>query len=130
MLYNEFIEGTGCQDNDHNYKVYKDLEIMYMNSTISKEEIYEYGKKLVDNSKPEHIQRLEAELKQELKDLKAEIKENKEKAKYYDQDAEYLKSIGMDKTHWGISKSWAKSYREENKKLRARINQIKFILEN
>ena len=53
MLYGEFIEGTGCKDNEHNYKVYCDLEIMCMNSDMSKAEIYEYGKKLVDNSKSE-----------------------------------------------------------------------------
>ena len=49
MLFSEFIEGTGCKDNMHNFKVYKDLEVMYMNSDISKEYIFEYGKKLVDN---------------------------------------------------------------------------------
>ena len=53
MMYNEFINGTGCKENDHNYKVYKDLEILYMNSDLTKEQIYEYGKKLVDNSKSE-----------------------------------------------------------------------------
>ena len=49
MLYSEFIEGTGCQDNHHNFKVFQDLEVLYMNSDISKEHIYEYGKKLVRN---------------------------------------------------------------------------------
>ena len=51
MLFSEFREGTGCKDNQHNHEVYKNLEIMYMNSDMTKEEIYEYGKKLVDNSK-------------------------------------------------------------------------------
>ena len=50
MLYDEFLTGTGCRDNAKNFEVYKDLEILYMNSDISKEKIYEYGKKLVDNS--------------------------------------------------------------------------------
>ena len=50
MLYSEFIEGTGCQDNRHNFKVFQDLEVMYMNSNLTKEQIYEYGKKLVDNT--------------------------------------------------------------------------------
>ena len=49
MLYSEFIEGTGCKDNHHNFKVFQDLEVMYMNSDISKEQVYEYGKKLVKN---------------------------------------------------------------------------------
>ena len=50
MLYDEFLVGTGCRDNADNYKVYKDLEIMYMNSDMTKQEIYEYGKKLVNNA--------------------------------------------------------------------------------
>lgn len=27
MMYSEFIEGTGCKDNAHNYKVFCDLEV-------------------------------------------------------------------------------------------------------
>lgn len=50
MLYSEFIEGTGCKSSAHNFKVFQDLEAMYMNSQLSKEQIYEYGKKLVDNN--------------------------------------------------------------------------------
>lgn len=49
MLYSEFIEGTGCKANMHNFKVYQDLEVMYNNTTLTKEQVYEYGKKLVDN---------------------------------------------------------------------------------
>lgn len=49
MLYSEFVEGTGCKENMHNFKVYEDLEVMYDNSNLTKEQIYEYGKKLVDN---------------------------------------------------------------------------------
>lgn len=49
MLFSEFIAGTGCKATRHNFKVYEDLEVMYDNSRITKEQIYEYGKKLVDN---------------------------------------------------------------------------------
>ena len=50
MLFSEFIEGTGCKGTRHNFKVYQDLEVMYDNSNLTKEQIYEYGKKLVDNN--------------------------------------------------------------------------------
>jgi hypothetical protein len=83
MLYSEFIEGTGCKDSEHNYKVYKDLEIMYMNSDMTKAEIYEYGKKLVDNSKSEEQLKLEAEIKAEIKELKEQLKDATEKARRY-----------------------------------------------
>ena len=49
MLFSEFVEGTGCKENMYNFKVYSDLEVMYDNSDLTKEQIYEYGKKLVDN---------------------------------------------------------------------------------
>lgn len=51
MLYNEFIENTNCKDTEYNYKVYKSLEVLYMdNDKLTKEDIYKVGKKLVDNS--------------------------------------------------------------------------------
>lgn len=73
MLYSEFIDGTGCRDNEHNYEVYKNLEVMYMNSDMSKAEIYEYGKKLVDNSKTERELQIEAEVREEIKNMNDEI---------------------------------------------------------
>lgn len=73
MMYSEFVEGTGCKENQHNYEVFKKLEVMYMNTEMSKEEIYEYGKKLVDNSKsPEEIA-LENEIKNEIESLKHDL---------------------------------------------------------
>ena len=74
MLYNEFVEGTGCKDTEKNYKIYKDLEIMYMNSDMTKQEIYEYGKKLVDNSKTAAEIEAEEKVKEEIEELKREVK--------------------------------------------------------
>lgn len=82
MLYNEFIEGTGCRDNEHNYKVYRDLEIMYMNSDLTKSQIYEYGKKLVDNSKTQKELEFEAEIKAEIAALKEDIESYKRQLEY------------------------------------------------
>lgn len=82
MLYNEFIEGTGCRDNEHNYKVYRDLEIMYMNSDLTKSQIYEYGKKLVDNSKTQKELEFEAEIKVEIATLKEDIESYKRQLEY------------------------------------------------
>lgn len=127
MLYNEFIEGTGCKDNDHNYKVYKDLEVMYMNSDISKAQIYEYGKKLVDNSKSEAELKVEAEVKAEIDVAKADIESAKNYINYYKELKGYNKSIG--------DKFWEKEYRrmekyysDEVKRLRNRIAALKWVL--
>lgn len=76
MLYDEFLNGTGCKDNDKNYKVYKDLEIIYINTDCTKEHIYEMGKKLVDNGKSDEQIKFENE-------IKAKIAEHKEFIKNY-----------------------------------------------
>lgn len=77
MLYSEFVAGTGCKQNDHNFQVYKELEIIYMNSNCSKAHIYEMGKKLVDNSKTEEELRFEAEIQAEIEQAKTEIESHK-----------------------------------------------------
>lgn len=128
MMYSEFVAGTGCRENEHNYEVFKNLEIMYMNSDMSKEQIYEYGKKLVDNSKSEEQLRFEQEIKDEIKALKEQIKDNRAKAKYYEQDARQMKAWGHDFLAQ-TSKAWAKGYREENRQLKWKMNELKWVLE-
>ena len=83
MLYDEFIEGTGCRVTDYNYKVYKDLEVMYMNSNLSKQEIYEYGKKLVDNSLTEKQKQWNADIDAEVNCLKMQLEDRKNDLKWY-----------------------------------------------
>ena len=100
MLYDEFIEGTGCRATEYNYKVYKDLEVMYMNSdTLTKADIYEYGKKLVDNSlTPKQVEwnadidRQIAELQEKIEYYKSEVTYNKNAIEYWkDFDADMVK---------------------------------------
>ena len=122
MLYSEFVEGTGCRENDHNYKVYKDLEIMYMNSDMSKQEIYEYGKKLVDNSKSPEQLTLEEEVKAEMASLREEYKKYRAEVKRYD---EYYKANKTDK-FWKDQRDWS---RQCAKDARRRINGLKWLLE-
>ena len=81
MMYSEFVEGTGCKDSEYNYNVFKNLEIMYMKSNLSMEEVYEHGKKHVDNSKSE------AELKAEAK-IKEDINVFKQYIEWIEQDVE------------------------------------------
>ena len=125
MLYREFVEGTGCKDNDHNYKVYKDLEIMYMNSDLSKAQIYEYGKKLVDNN-----YKSEKELAVEAR-VKAEIDECKSYIAYYKAEiarADQLKAIEDDpiwKKKWGQDKAY---YKEQVTFYKNRISALKWVL--
>lgn len=117
MLYDEFIEGTKCKDNEHNYKVYKNLEIMYMNSNMSKAEIYEYGKKLVDNSKSEKMTAFENEIKNKIEEHK----------KYIQQ---YKNNIEWENGCYEPNKNVIKYYKDAIKYSRQEIKKLKFILEN
>lgn len=83
MLYSEFVQGTGCKEADNNYRVYKELEIIYMNSDCTKAHIYEMGKKLVDNSKTEAEIALEKQYKEEIENLKRDIEIHKDFVKHY-----------------------------------------------
>ncbi len=78
MMYSEFVAATGCKDSPKNYEVYRHLEILYMNSDVTKEQIYEYGRKLVDNSKSEREIEAEKKTKAEIAALKAGIEQCKE----------------------------------------------------
>lgn len=115
MLYSEFIEGTGCKDNEKNYKVYKDLEVMYMNSDMSKAEIYEYGRKLVDNSKSKEQVRLE-------KEINAEIETRKQQIGLYKHDIEWKQTCIKE---WNDDKEWVKNLRAEIRYLKAEIKKQK-----
>lgn len=127
MLYSEFIEGTGCKDNEYNYKVYKDLEIMYMNSDMSKAEIYEYGKKLVDNSKSEAELKVEAEVKAEIEEHKKEIAQYKEWIKQNEEILSYWKER-MDKEMVAFYRNPIKSWKEEIRYHRNQIAALKWVL--
>lgn len=127
MLWNEFIEGTGCKDNEKNYKVYKDLEIMYMNSDMTKAEIYEYGKKLVDNSKSEEEIRVENEIKEEIQYWKGEVDRLKRILTDEQERLDYWKLDG-DKEMTAICKNSVRYIKDEIKQARAKINALKWVL--
>ena len=127
MLYQEFIEGTGCKDNAHNYKVYRDLEIMYMNSDISKAEIYEYGKKLVDNSKSAEQIALEEEINEQISVIKEDIESDKRWMRYYKAQKEANKSVG-DKFWEGEGRRMERYYMEEIRMKRNKISELKWVL--
>lgn len=124
MLYSEFIQGTGCKDNEKNFKVYKDLEIMYMNSNMSKAEIYEYGKKLVVNCKTEKELQIEAEIKETIAGYKEQIKSNKYWIDYYTEMVKIHKEFG-DKEMEKRDRRIAKKYKDDNRRLRDMIRFLK-----
>ena len=118
MLFDEFVEGTGCRETDYNYKIYKRLELMYMaDESISKEEIYEYGKKLVDNSKTE------TELVQEQK-LKQENVELTQHIDFLKSEVERYKSYAKDET----DPFYIKHYKSQAKVLTQQIAHYRTVI--
>lgn len=66
MLYNEFIKNTGCRENEQNYNIYKGLELIYMNTDLTKDEIYKIGKKLVNNGLTKEQKNHNAEIQTQI----------------------------------------------------------------
>ena len=121
MLYDEFIQGTGCKDNADNYKVYRDLEILYMNSDLTKQQIYEYGKKLVNNGLTEKQKAWNAEIDGQIADLKRraddlikDIERYKENYKYYE-----------DNCWYEIAETWKRDIKWARAELKTYRNKIK-----
>lgn len=132
MLYDEFIQGTGCVANQHNYEVYKNLEVMYMNSDMTKEEIYEYGKKLVDNSKSKEVLELEATIKAEIQEYKDHIEAQKKDLAYYQGELDAYKNAITETDKWwkDTCKVRVRNAKDEIKFARNRIRELKWVLGN
>ena len=125
MMYSEFIEGTGCRENEHNYKVFKDLEVMYMNSDLTKAEIYEYGKKLVDNSKSEEQIALEKEIDEQIAHIKRDIDLNKQRI---DSLVWFIKTSDSE---FDMVEDWKREKKylvDANKQYRRKIKELKWVL--
>ena len=110
MLYDEFIENTGCRETPYNYQVYKRLEIIYMNDdTITKAEIYEWGKKLVDNSLTPDQLAWNRDLQEKIDELKEEIEALKADVERYEANKRWSKENGWDDVKFWIREiKWAK----------------------
>ena len=123
MLYEEFMQGTGCRDNKDNYKVYKDLEILYMNSDLTKEQIYEYGKKLVNNDLTTEQKEWNAESDWKIAELQTKVNYYMGEADYYEQCITLWKGFDEDMVKGAKkSKKWAlgeaKFYRRQIRDLK------------
>ena len=126
MLYNEFLEGTGGHDNAHNYKLYKRLEIIYMtDDSISKSEIYDMGRKLIDNTPSKETQELIAR-------LKGEIAERKDWIRSLKASIDFQLSMMEDETPDMIKerKRTIRNLKEQIKQERIQIKGLEFILAN
>lgn len=122
MMYDEFIAGTGCRDNEYNMKIYKDLEILYMNSNLSKQEIYEYGKKLVNNDLSEKQKEWNKGIDEKVEELRSRLADFKEMLTRDEEACFFWKDEGVGyQDIYKRYKADVKYDRDEIKKIRAEI---------
>ena len=111
MLYDEFLQGTGCRQTTKNYEVYKELENIYMQGDLSKEEIYAIGKMRVDNSLTEDEQ-------EEIKTLECGLNE-------YMERMEYIKNY----TYYGTYKEIQEQHKQHVIEIQDLSREIKIVKE-
>ena len=114
MMYSEFVNGTGCKENEHNYNIFLQLEKLYMESNITKEDVYNFGKKLVDNSKTEK----EIELEKEINE---KIEEENKAITYWEERADFYKNIMEDKKE-------ARRFQKLANEHKQRVKELRFVL--
>lgn len=112
MLYSEFITGTGCRETEQNYSIYKGLELVYMNTDLSKDEIYKLGKKLVNNGLTKEQKSHNAEIRSQIDALSDVIAS----------DQSYL-----DRTPFG-DKETINYYKDSIRKNKREIKRLKELL--
>ena len=127
MLYDEFLAGTGCRDTAKNYKVFRDLEILYMNSEeITKEDIYEYGKKLVDNSLTKAQVAWNERVDGEIAEYKDRLETAKVNLARYEENRDYTaKEFYYDKDFINFWKQAVKEEKQTIKNIRGTIRNLK-----
>ena len=135
MLWSEFIQGTKCKDTEYNYKVYKQLESLYMiNDNLSKEDIYKTGKMLVDNAETESEKEARQEKENKINTYIDWINENNKSIEYIKEliarDTEYLNTgVGgeIEKANIAYWKKEIKRYKSDISLWRSKINLLKAI---
>lgn len=127
MLYEEFLEGTGCRDTAYNMKVYKDLEIMYMNSDMTKQDVYEYGKKLVNNDLTDKQKEWNREMNEKIEEFKNELEGMQEILERCERDLRYWKNEG-DEYMAGLRRMDIRYYKREIIRIKAEIKRHKSCL--
>lgn len=93
MLYSEFVNGTGCRQNEANYKVYKRIEEIYNNTPdMTHEEAYKLAMGLIDNTLTEEEKQRNEDTKEEILTLRELIIEQKNELKEYKEKIYELKN--------------------------------------
>ena len=129
MMYSELVAGTGCKQTEKNYEIFKELEIIYMNSNCTKEHIYEMGRKLVDNSKSEKEIEFEKRIMEKIKAHKETMERYKGYIETDKETLEYSKMVD-NKELTNKKKSDIRYWQKQVKYHKAQIAALKWVLED
>lgn len=59
MMYSEFVKGTNCRENEHNYQIFRGIEIIYNNTeSMTKEQAYEMALPFIEGRLSEEEQNM------------------------------------------------------------------------
>jgi len=83
LLFRDFVEDLGWEGTDHNYKLYKWLELLYMNDNMTnRESIYELGKKLITSDDAEAAMIYKKYIQNQIARYESQIDEFKKEIEY------------------------------------------------
>lgn len=111
MMYSEFVANTKCKETKYNYQIFLDIERLYMDSNMTKEDAYRLGKKLVDNSKTAEEQETESYI---LEQITAEQNE----VTFWNERADFYAEVMEDKDTSVMCRNKAKEHKAIIKKLK------------
>ena len=124
MLYDEFVKGTGCRENEHNYQVFKRLEIVYMNDdSMTKDEVYAWGKKLVNNDLSDEQKAWNEDINSRIARCNEAVATSKNDIARYQANMEYFS--GWEAPFW---KKCIREEKENLKRIRRDIRELKSML--
>lgn len=130
MLYDEFLKGVKCRDNENNYKVYKTLESLYMTrEDLSKEDIYKSAKLLVDNSLSERDETRVDEYNAKIESLNELIESYKKDIEFYNWLLDSNVSDDEIKRYKRMKKYYKDCIRDDKESIRIYKKLIKSIEE-
>ena len=123
MLYSDFLKGVGCRDTKNNYKIFSDLEILYVNSDLTEEQIYAYGKRLVNTALTREEREINAKIEKDICDTHILLHNAEIDLEKYNADFRHYTTLGLVDDE--SIRFWKKEIRITRKKIREYKELIK-----
>lgn len=128
MMFSEFQANTGCRDNEANHILFRRLELIYMqDEQITKEEIYDMGRKLMDNTPTQAEIELRERITAEIESRKMTIAAYRNEIKYHEDMRDLWKD--SDKEYARIQSKDIRNLKDLIRQERQIIAGLKWVIE-